>query len=212
MSLRLKYSYKPGVFERVLNAPYVNMAAAAQSAIAKAGDSVKAEARTDIASAGLGKGFVQALRVDIYPKGRNSLNASAHVFHKIPYAGVFEEGATIRGKPRLWLPLSDVPKRIGKKRMTPQLFTERVAPLQYVKPPGGKPLLVAKMRSSRSTKVTLARIRAANTGAGNGKIISVPIFVGIDTVAVKKRLKIQSIINRAVSRLPELYASYFKAE
>ena len=104
---------------------------------------MKAEGRADIAAAGLGAGFVKALRVDIYPQGRNSLNATAHIYHKIPYAGVFEEGAIIRGQPRLWLALPSTPKRYGRKPMTPELFAKSIGPLSFVKRPGKRPLLVA---------------------------------------------------------------------
>jgi hypothetical protein len=70
-------------------------------AIAAAGAIVKARRQADIFVAGLGSGFVKALRVDICPKRGNSTNATAHVHHKIPDASVFEEGATIRGRPRI---------------------------------------------------------------------------------------------------------------
>ena len=206
MTARICYTYEPGSFEVAFRAPYASMATAAQGAIAAAGAIVKAEGRADIAAAGLGSGFVKALRVDIYPQGRNSLNATAHIYHKIPYAGVFEEGATIRGQPRLWLALPSTPKRYGRKPMTPELFAKSIGPLSFVKRPGKRPLLVAKAKKGKNiTKISLARFRSG--GRGEGPFMSVPVFVGVDRVSIRKRLNISGIVRSARDRLPQLYAS-----
>ena len=206
MTARIRYSYEPGRFEAAFRAHYADMAAAAQGAIASAGAIVKAEGRADIAAAGLGAGFVNALRVDIYPQGRNSLNATAHIYHKIPYAGVFEEGATVRGQPRLWLALPSTPQRHGRKPMTPELFAKSIGPLSFVKRPGKRPLLVAKAKKAKNmTKISLARFRSG--GRGEGPFMSVPVFVGVDSVSIRKRLNISGIVRSAQTRLPQLYAS-----
>jgi len=208
MTARIRYRHNPGSFEAAFRAPYSPMAEAAQGAIAAAGNIVKVEARADIAAAGLGAGFVKALRVDIYPKGRNSLNATAHVYHKIPYAGVFEEGATIRGRPRMWVALPNVPQRYGRKPMTPELFRKSIGTLAFVKPPGKRPLLFAKAKAGKNTtRISLARFRAA--GSGPGPFVSVPVFVGLDSVSIRKRLKIAGIVRSARDRLPQLYAALF---
>ena len=207
MTARFRYRYEPASFEVAFRAPYAPMAEAAQRAIAAAGAIVKAEGRADIAAAGLGAGFVKALRVDIYPQGRNSLNATAHIYHKIPYAGVFEEGATIRGRPRLWLALPSTPQRYGRKPMTPELFRKSIGPLSFVKRPGKRPLLVAKAKKGKNmTKISLARFRSG--GRGQGPFISVPVFVGVDSVSIRKRLNISGIVRSARDRLPQLYASF----
>ena len=75
-----------------------------------------------------------------------SINAAAHVYHRIPYAWVHEEGATIHGQPLLWLPLSHAPDKIGRFRMTPRRYP---GPLQFVRRAGKPPLLVAKLGLSR---------------------------------------------------------------
>jgi hypothetical protein len=38
-----------------------------------------------------------ALRVNIYPPQGDSMRPAAFIYHKIRYAGVFEEGAVISG-------------------------------------------------------------------------------------------------------------------
>ena len=206
MTARIRYRCEPGSFEQAFRAPYATMAAAAQGAIAAAGNIVNAQGRADIAAAGLGAGFVKALRVDIYPQGRNSLNTTAHIYHKIPYAGVFEEGATIRGRPRLWLALTSTPQRYGRKPMTPELFRKSIGPLSFVKRPGKRPLLVAKAKKGKNmTKISLARFRSG--GRGEGPFVSVPVFVGLDSVSIRKKLNISAIVRSARDRLPQLYAS-----
>src|SRR5262245_32829333 len=63
--------------------------------------------------------------------GEPSLKAKGLVFHTIGLAGIFEHGATIEGKPMLWIPLDPRARpagRSGKKltsatvRGTPMLF------------------------------------------------------------------------------------------
>jgi Family of unknown function (DUF6441) len=63
--------------------------------------------------------------------GAPSLQANATIFHKYGFAGVFEHGATIHGKPLLWIPTTPgapTPRASGKKltsatvRGKPMLF------------------------------------------------------------------------------------------
>jgi hypothetical protein len=63
--------------------------------------------------------------------GGPSLQAKAVIFHKFGFAGVFEHGATIEGKPLLWIPTTPggpTASRSGKKltsatvRGKPMLF------------------------------------------------------------------------------------------
>ena len=118
---------------------------------------------------GSGTRFANALRLNVYPKKGTSLRAAALIWHKIPYAGVFEEGATIRGRPTLWLPLPSTPQKYGRYRLTPERYTKEIGPLQYVKRPGKSPLLFAKVKSTKSGKPgkpSLSRLKAGARGAG----------------------------------------------
>lgn len=217
MTAKFKYYTKPGAFEAMFLGSSQRIVEAAHDTIEEAGAIVKTEARRDIAASGLGQGFVQALRVDVYPKqgSKKSINAAAHIYHKIPYAGVFEDGATIRGKPQLWVTLKSSPKKIGQKRMSPELFIDRIGPLQYVRMTGKKPMLFAKMKAGRGpTKgnITLARLRAAQVPGAKGPFMSVPIFIGVSTVNVRKRLNIKGIVRNATNKLAEIYASKIGAK
>jgi hypothetical protein len=101
-----------------------------------AADSVQ-EGRLDIAAAGAG--FRQAQWVPglqyrtagASKGGEPSLQATATIYHRYGIAGVFEHGATIQGKPLLWIPTQEgapTASRSGKKlvsatvRGTPMLF------------------------------------------------------------------------------------------
>jgi hypothetical protein len=72
-----------------------------------AADSVQ-EGRSNIASSGRFAGpWVTGLQYHVenaVSGGEPSLQASATIFHKLGFAGVFEYGATIEGKPLLWIP------------------------------------------------------------------------------------------------------------
>ena len=103
------------VIARELQKP---IAKAATAAMKDAGDVAKRTGRSSIASAGFSRKWQNALRVNIYPAQGDSMRPAAFIFHKIRYAGVFEEGAVIRGQPLLWLPLGNVPVRRGRP-MTP---------------------------------------------------------------------------------------------
>lgn len=197
MSLRLIYSFVPGEFEEALKEKYRPIAEAAQGAIVEIAAQVKTEARADIAAAGFSTKWQNALRVDVFPKRGASANAAAFLYHKIPYAGVFETGATIQGKPRLWIPLSSAPKKLGGKRFSVAAYVSRYgqSSLKFV-PRGGKPpLLVGRPVGARSK----------NTQA-------VPLFVGVESVTVRDRFSIREICERASQRLASLYFKHLKGE
>lgn len=210
--MKIVYAALKGEFEAALKAKYQPLAEAGSAAMTETANAIKAAGRQDIASAGFSKRWQNALRVDVYPKRGVSLNAAALIYHKIPYADVFETGATIRGKPRLWLPLRSTPKRIGNKRMTAERFAKEVAPLRFIRRAGKPPLLAAKMSVSRGQaesgnygKVTLAKLRRGATDAGI--IRAVPLFVAVDSVKIRDRFSIREITKRAADRLGEIYLS-----
>ena len=210
---RITYRSEPGIFTRVFLGTGEAMERAAQAAVKAAGEQAKSQGRSHILSAGLGTRFANALRLNVYPKKGTSLRAAAQIYHKIPYAGVFEEGATIRGKPRLWLPLPSTPEKYGRYRLTPERYSNSIGPLQYVKRPGKAPLLFAKVKATKSGKgsrVTLSRLKAG--ARGQGATTSVPLFVGIDSVSIRKRLDIIGIVRRARDRLAEFYAENMRSE
>jgi len=217
MTFGLKFTSKKGEFSDAMAAISTPIAEAGTSAIRKAADFAKVEARQSIADAGFSKRWQNTLRADVYPKRGESLRTAAAIYHKIPYADVFESGATVRGKPTLWVPLSSSPKKVNRKRMTPENFIAGVAPLFPLPNKGGKKILAAQMSVSKTAaargapyKPTLAALRRGAAGAGI--TVAVPIFVGIDTVKIQKKFNVTKAVEDAAAQLPQLYLRFLKAD
>lgn len=111
------------------------VAEAAVAALRDAAAESVTEGRQNIASAGAFSGKwlsgLQYRTQDAAQGGRPSLQAKAIIFHSMGIAGVFEFGATIQGKPMLWIPTTrggPPASRSGKKlvsatvRGKPMLF------------------------------------------------------------------------------------------
>lgn len=186
----------------------------------KAMDAVRkvdiADVRANIAQAGLGIKWQNATRAKTNPDraGVYSLHPSVYLHHRIPYAGVFEDGATIKGNPLLWIPLPDTPKRIGSKRLTPELYATSIGDLWSFKSKAGTPLLGARVRvprrsaGGRLAKVSLSRLRRG-TSAGTGVLQTIPLYVGIRQTNISRRLSVFEIGEASRDRYPEFYARNF---
>jgi len=121
--------------QRMLEDKRRKLATAAVAALRETAANAVQEGRGNIAGAGKFRGgWVSGLQYrtrGATEGGEPSLDAKAVVFHKIGLAGVFEQGATISGKPLLWIltrPGAPPPRRSGKKltsatvRGQPMLF------------------------------------------------------------------------------------------
>lgn len=208
---RFRYERKDGEFAAAMAAIKDPIAFAGTAAISEAGDIVKREGRADIAAAGFSKRWQNALRVNVYPRRKYSIDAAALIFHNIRYAGVFEEGATISGRPKLWLPLPTAPKRAGRQKMTPALYIRSIGPLISIERPGKPPLLAGRIatnrRGSKTGKVSLSALKRGGAGAPS---TLVPLFIGIDRVNIRDRFSIRQITERAAARLGALYLKHLK--
>lgn len=214
MSVRLTVSAVAGAFLRALTEGEKPMAKAATLAVREAADLAKAGGRASIAAAGFGKKWQNALRANVYPRGRDSMRAVALIYHKVPYALAFEEGAVIHGKPYLWLPLPNAPFGSGGKRIPPSKFREQTgSPLYSIRRPGKPPMLGAPVRmiQARAGKaISLSLLRRGRNPGGRGTVQLVPLYVGIEVASIPKRFAIIDAINRAAGRLPELYLKHFR--
>lgn len=218
MSLRLTFRALKGEFEEAVTELNRPIAQAATDAMKEAAEQVKTGARASIAAAGFSKRWQNTLRVEVYPKRDISTNPAAFIYHRIPYADVFETGATIRGNPRLWIPLPSAPKRISRQRPNPKRIAA-LAPdgLQFIKRAGGNPLLAVKVRLSKSKadqreqNLTAPQIRRGSR-SGRGVVRSVPVFVGVKAVEVRKRFNITAAVASGRDRLAALYAKNFRGD
>jgi hypothetical protein len=182
----------------IVNGMQRPMAKAATAAVREAGEIAKRDGRASIAGAGFSRKWQNALRVNIYPPQGDSLRPAAFIYHKIRYAGVFEEGAVIGGQPLLWLPLPTVPLRRGRP-MTPSQYVRSVGPLVSVQRPGGPPLLFPKYRSARR------RRRGASVSERK------PLYIGLSSVSIAKRFNIKGAAQNAAAQLPSLFEKHLRA-
>lgn len=214
MSVRLTLSAVAGGFFRALTEGEKPMARAATSAVREAAELAKAGGRASIAAAGFGKKWQNALRANVYPRGRDSMRAAALIYHKVPYAQVFEEGAIIHGKPYLWLPLPNAPFGSGGKRIPPSKFRAQTgSPLYAIRRPGKAPMLGANVRMTQARAgkaISLSLLRRGRNPGGRGTVQLVPLYIGVDTASIAKRFAIIDAIQRAAARLPGLYLKHFR--
>lgn len=207
---------------------YDSIARAATATIKDAGSLLKNEGRAEIASGGFSPRWQNAWRVNTYPASGVSINAAAFGFHKIPYSLVFEQGARITArKGLLWIPLPTVPKDGRKRNYSPRALTQSGVDLFSISRPGRKPLLAAKARvsggigQSLGTKrrnqrgrvtfggraLSLAQLRAGKKGPRQ----TVPLFVGVNVVTLRKRFNLEGVADSVSARLGSLYFANLKA-
>ena len=184
MTIRVRIEYKGEPLSKVFGEMKTPIAQAATTAMRQAGEILKTEARKEIAKGGLGRKWQTALRVNVYPQNKDSLSPAAFMYHKIPYAWVFEQGATIRGKPLLWLPLPSVPKR-GTRQPSPRKLGIKLQSVNR----GTKPLLVGRLQGSKK---------------------AIPLYVGVSAVHLRKRFELRGVAESVASRIPQLYFNNFK--
>lgn len=214
MSLRLTVSAVAGGFFRAITEGERPIAKAATAAVREAADLAKTGGRASIAAAGFSTRWQNALRANLYPPHRDSMRAAALIYHKVPYAEVFEHGAVIHGKPLLWLALPNAPFGGGGHRISPGEFRQKVgSPLYTIRRPGKPPMLGAHVRvtNARAGKaISLSLLRRGRNPGGKGAVRLVPLYVGIDVASIPKRFAVLAAIERAARRLPELYLKHFR--
>jgi hypothetical protein len=137
------------------------------------------EGRANIASAGFSSRWQKALTSNFYPN--EGKDPAALIFHRMPFAGVFERGITISGRPLLWLPIEQnlppgihSPSQYGKK-----LVSVNIA---------GKPPLLFD---------AFNRLRG-------------PLFFGTRSVDIRKRFDLFRIFERAAEKMREFYEQRIK--
>lgn len=213
-SLKLVYRAVRGEFAQAMAAMYNPIATASTLAVKDVATQIKNEGRSRIAAAGFSRRWQNALRVNVYPSRGVSANAAALAYHKIPYAGVFETGATITGSPLLWIPLPGIPLRIAGRRMTPRVFVETIGPLHSINIPGKPPMLAAYISiGASSTKLTVAKLKAGTkrrSQKGLSAVKSVPVFYGISTVQLKAKFGLTSVFERGRASLGQFYLNHIR--
>ncbi len=182
-------------------------------AIREATEGLKTELRSQITSAGLGQRLANTWRGEVYPKGQLSIKAAGLVYSRAPViVGAHDQGATIRSKDGFWLaiPLPAAGKGPRGKRMTPGLWERlRGQRLRFIYRRGQPSLLVAENQRARQGQrggFSNASQKAQTSGRG---LVTVPMFLLVPQVTLKKKLDIDSATRRWISTLAQRIANRF---
>lgn len=212
--MNLRYQSGLDQLKRGARTAQERMARALTKAFRDMAKLVEAGARAEIARGGLSARWQKAFFARAKPRVGYSLNPTMRGYMRIGYANIFERGGAIRPikGPFLWVPLSSAPQRIGRKRITPKLYTQTVGPLHYIARPGKAPLLAGDALKRPTGKATLGSLKtgarhvAARQAGGKGRHTeSVPIFVGIKAANIRDRLDVDRVYREAARVLPRLY-------
>jgi len=175
---------------------------AVSSAMRQAGTSLKSDWRTQITGAGLGARLGNSIRLASYPKSGESLNAAALVWSKAPVIiGAHDTGPLIRSKNGFWLaiPTPAAGKSSRGGRITPSEWERRTGlRLRFVYRRSGPSLLVAEGRLNSKGRAVASK---SKTGRG---VATVPIFLLVPQVKLRKRLDLGRDAERAVDGVPGL--------
>jgi hypothetical protein len=184
---------------------------AVTSGVRAATNGLKADLRAQVTSAGLGQRLANTWRSRIYPEGQQSLGAAGYVWSKAPnLIRLYDEGAIIRSQQGLYLAIpTPAAGRFADRRqkITPGAW-ERIhgIRLRFIYRRSGPSLLVAD-----NVRLTARGRAAANIGRRQGAIYSrlsgrttVPLFILVPQVSVKKRLDVNGAGEKWIRMLPQL--------
>jgi hypothetical protein len=200
------YDAAIGKFQESIRGIYTPMAKAATAAIKDTATTMRNGVKSNILGSGFTRRWANAVKVTVIPRSGASLDASAHLFMKgYNFAGIFEQGGRFGGKGLMWIPLPDIPEKIGGKRMTPALFIASTGlQLRSANVPGRPPMLVAQIAVGArgvGTK-TIRKFKGAAAGADSKWI---PVFIGLSAHDLDKRFNTEPILKAAVDGLEAKY-------
>jgi hypothetical protein len=180
---------------------------AVSKAVTEAGTSVKTAWRAQITGAGLGQRLARTIRSEQFPKGKPSLNAAALVWSKAPViVGAHDTGPLIRSRNGFWLaiPTAAAGKSARGGRITPGEWEWRSGlRLRFVYRRSGPSLLVAEGRLNARGRSVASR---SKTGRG---VTTVPIFLLLPQVQLRKRLDLARDARAAQERIPAAIVAHW---
>lgn len=178
---------------------------AVTASISAAGKKLQTDWRDQVTNAGLGQRLARTIRMQTYPKGQPSLNAATLVWTRAPVIlDAHDSGALIRSKHGFWLaiPTEAAGRGRGGKRETPGEWEARTGlRLIFVYRRGQPSLLIAEARLSKHGRAVVSR---SKTGRG---VATVPIFILVPQVSLKKRLDLETPVRAALDGLPDNIAA-----
>lgn len=175
--LKVKFEGQPAEYAKASGETNKVIGHASRLTMEYAEKEILRRGRAEIARAGrFGQRWQEGLTVKVYPLRGEAIDEKLYVNHKEPLAGVFEEGAVIRGRPLLWIPFSNTPDLNGR-RPTARLWIARYGQLVYR--PGRRPTLSQSI---------------------GGKLV--PRFYGIDRVSIRRKWHIGDVVSGVADELP----------
>jgi hypothetical protein len=195
-----------GDYPKMMKAEKARLAKAATATMRGVQDIIKRDGRAAIGAGGFSSRFQNAFRVNLYPSSGDALNPVVFAYHKVPWAGQFEDPQPVSGHPLLWLPIdANLPLQARGKRWTPKDFTNQIGPLRSGKR-GSKPLLFGQVRVGKSGGVLALPSKRGNRHFSKQDKEWRPVFVGVSSVTDPKRFDISAVVAKADGQIDALYA------
>jgi hypothetical protein len=183
---------------------------AVKEVMTEAGGELKQAWRRQITGAGLGHRLPRTIRNRTYPKQGDSLDAAAFVWSNAPeIISAHDQGVLIRSKAGFWLaiPLPAAGKGRGGARLTPGEWEKRRGMrLRFVYRRRGPSLLVADGRLNAKGLGVASR---SKTGRGRA---TVPIFLLVPQVRLRKRLDLARDADRVAGKVPNLVVEKWRED
>ena len=199
--MKLKIAFNPDIVA-LMAAEIAAGEKAVSAGMREAGASLKTAWRGQITGAGLGARLGNSIRLATYPKGGESLNAAALVWSKAPViVGAHDTGPLIRSKSGLWLaiPTPAAGKSLRGGRIRPGEWERRTGlRLRFIYRRRGPSLLVAEGRLNSKGRAVASRSKI-----GRG-VATVPIFLLVPQVKLRKRLDLARDAERVLDAVPGL--------
>ena len=183
------------------------LALAVTAGVTAATEGLKTELRAEVERAGLGDRLPRAVRSQIYPSGRASLQAAGLVHPNGKGAAklfdLFTEGAVIRGKQGFYLAIpTEAAGKFRGQKMSPALWEQRHGiALRFVYRRGQPSLLVADPHARAGSS---PRPRPRRRGVG--RQTTLVIFLLVPQVTIRPRLRPEPLALRWAERIPSLIA------
>jgi hypothetical protein len=196
-----------GSVARIMEAEAAAAEIAVTRGVGAAGRGLKDGWRSQIRSAGLGGRLANTIRHRVYPGGEPSVRAASLVWTKAPQIIRGHEGALIRSHEGFWLaiPLPAAGRLARRQQVTPGGWERRTGMrLRFVYRRRGASLLVADdARLAKAGRASAKRGRRRRDGVLTGAQ-TVPIFLLVPQVRLRRRLDIDRLAATAAARLPSL--------
>lgn len=187
------------------------------NAMRDAASQLKADWRSQVSGAQLGGRLANTIRGEAYPRSGFSANAAALVYTRAPkIIGAFEQGTVIRRERGYWLaiPLPAAGKA-GRRKMTPGAWEAKTGrQLRSVFRGGQRSgLLVDDGKKAPGNVMVRRKTRggyklSAPTTFRNR---TVPIFLLVPQVTLRKRLNLYAAAGRVANTLPQRIVSGWRS-